>query len=131
MQAQATFEGKAWDEKPYSEIEGVNKLTRANIVNVYQGDIDGQGTLDYLLFYRDQTGGTFIGYERVTGRLCGRSGSFVMQHEGSFENGTISCTVSVVPGSGSGDLRGLQGKGSFVAHHTDKVAPITLDVDFQ
>ena len=49
--ANVTFEGKNWDEKPFSEIEGGPKLTRASVTNVYHGDIEGEGTLEYLMVY--------------------------------------------------------------------------------
>jgi hypothetical protein len=38
-----------WDEKPYNEIEGESKLTRASVTQTYQGDIVGEGTVEYLI----------------------------------------------------------------------------------
>ena len=38
-----------WDEKPYNEIEGEPKLTRASLTQTYQGDIVGEGTVEYLI----------------------------------------------------------------------------------
>jgi hypothetical protein len=36
--ASATFEIKAWDEKPYDEFEGGRKLTRAGVKKVFHKD---------------------------------------------------------------------------------------------
>lgn len=35
MHATAIFEIKTWDEKPYQEIEGGSKLTRASVTKTY------------------------------------------------------------------------------------------------
>ena len=48
-QATATFEVKIWDEKPYNEIDAGPKLARASVTKSYQGDIQGEGTLEYLM----------------------------------------------------------------------------------
>lgn len=49
------------------------------------------------------------------GAIEDRSGSFVLQHVGTFDGQTAKAEVLVVPGSGTGDLRDLTGKGSFLA----------------
>jgi hypothetical protein len=128
--ATATFELKSWEEKPYDEIEGGPKLTRASITKSFKGDIQGEGTLEYLMVYRDDGMASFVGLERIVGRVGGRSGSFVLQHSGSFESGVAKATFFVVPGSGTGDLRGLRGEGSFASGHADSY-PITFDYCFE
>ncbi len=127
--ATATFEVKSWEEKPYNEMEGGPKLTRASVAKSFQGDIEGEGTLEYLMIYRDDGSASFVGLERVVGSVGKRSGSFVLQHSGTFEGGTAKATWSVVPGSGTGELRGLRGEGGFVSAHAQRY-PMTLDYDF-
>ena len=129
-QAKTTFGIKSWDEKPYSEIEGSPKLTRATVTKSYQGDIDGEGKVEYLMMYRSAGSATFTGLERVTGSIGGRSGSFVLQHTGTFEDGVAKVTLSVVPGSGTGDLRGMKGEGGFSVGHQPPYA-MTLDYGFE
>ncbi len=128
--ATATFEVKTWDEKPYSEIDEGPKLTRARVTKSFHGDIEGEGTLEYLMIYRNDGSVSFVGLERVVGRVGDRSGSFVLQHSGIFEGGTAKATWFVVPGSGTGDLRGLRGEGGFASAHAQSY-PITLDYDFE
>jgi hypothetical protein len=128
--AKARFEFKNWDEKPYSEIDGGLKLTSASVTNSFQGDIEGEGTLTYLMSYLEDGSVPFIGLERVVGRVGDRSGSFVLQHSGTFEGGAAKATWFVVPGSGTGDLRGLRGEGGYVATH-EQPTPCTLDYDFE
>jgi hypothetical protein len=126
----ATFQIKSWDEKPYNEIEGLPKLTRASVTKSCKGDIEGEGMLEYLMMYRADGSASFVGLERIVGRLGGRSGSFVLQHSGVFEGGVAKATYFVVPGSGTGDLHGLRGEGSFASGHAQEY-PMTLDYDFE
>jgi uncharacterized protein DUF3224 len=115
--AAATFAVKSWDEKPYNEMPGVPKLTRASVTKSYQGDITGEGKLEYLMMYREDGSATFTGLERVVGAVGARSGSLVLQHSGTFERGVATVTLSVVPGSGTEDLRGIKGEGQFAVGH--------------
>jgi len=129
-QANATFALKSWDEKTYNEIEGAPKLTRVSATKSYQGDIEGEGNLEYLMMYSTADSDSFIGLERVTGTIGGRSGSFVLQHNGTFEGGVAKVILSVVPGSGTGGLRGMRGEGGFSAGHQPPYA-MTLDYSFE
>jgi hypothetical protein len=71
---------------------------------------------------------SFVGLERVTGRIGGRSGSFVLQRTGVFEDGQAKESYTVVPGSATGELRGLTGQGrSAVGHGMEH--PFTLDYE--
>jgi len=123
-----TWDEKTWDGKPANEVSGA-KLTRASVTNSFHGDIEGEGTLEYLMPYRDDGSASYVGLERVVGRIGDRRGSFVLQHSGTYESGTATTAWSVVPGSGTGDLRGLCGEGGFVARHGDQQVPFTLDYD--
>lgn len=129
-QAKATFALNAWDEKPYNEMNGLPKLTRVSVTKTYQGDITGEGKLEYLMMYRDDGSASFIGLERVVGSVGGRSGSFVLQHSGTFKGGVATVTLLVVPGSETGELRGLRGNGGFAVGHQQPYS-MTLDYDFE
>jgi hypothetical protein len=129
-QATASFEIKSWDEKPYNEIDGAPKLTRASVTKSFQGDIEGEGTLEYLMVYRANGVASFVGLERVVGRIGDRTGTFVLQHSGTFEGGKATVTWSVVPGSGTGDLRGLRGQGGFSSGHAQRYQ-ISFEYDFE
>src|SRR6266567_7639930 len=129
-QAKATFGIKSWDERPFNEMNGTPKLTRASVTKAYQGDITGEGKLEYLMMYRDDGSASLIGLERVVGSVGGRSGSFVLQHSGTFKEGVATVTLVVVPDSGTGDLRGLRGDGKFAVGHQPPYC-MTLDYDFE
>ena len=129
--ATGTYEVKSWDEKPYEELEEGAKLTRASVTETFQGDIEGESTVEFLMMYPDASTASYVGMQRVVGRLGGRSGSFVLQVSGTFEGGLAQATWSVVPGSGTGELRGLRGEGGFPAQHGTSNVPYTLDYSFE
>jgi len=120
---------KTWDGKDRKEQPGA-KLTHAIVVFDFHGDIEGEAKVQFLMSYRDDTFATFVALQQITGRIGNRSGSFVTQVNGTFENGAAKSTWTVVPGSGTGDLRGIRGEGSTVAHHGDS-QPFTLDYFFE
>jgi hypothetical protein len=126
--ANARFAIKSWDEKPYSDRQDMPKLTRATVTKTFTGDIEGDGQVEYLMMYRSDGSATFLGLERVVGRIGGKTGSFVLQRTGVFENGQAKESYSVVPGSGTGELHGLRGEGhSAVGHGMEH--PFTLDYE--
>jgi hypothetical protein len=124
----ARFAIKSWDEKPYSEGQDLPRLTRASVTKTFTGDIEGEGHVEYLMMYRDDGSATFVGLERVVGRVGDKSGSFVLQRVGVFEGGHAKESYSVIPGSATGDLRGLRGDGTTSLGHGSEY-PFTLDYD--
>ncbi len=59
----------------------------------------------------------YVALERVSGKLKGRAGSFVLQHSGTITREGIQYSVQVVPDTGSGELAGLSG--SMRVHQVD------------
>jgi len=120
--ANARFTIKSWDEKPYSEGADQPKLTRAVVTRTFTGDITGEGRVEYLMMYRADGSATFVGHERIVGQIAGKTGSFVLQRTGSFENGVAKESYSVIPGSGTGELSGLRGDGTTALGHETEYA---------
>ena len=115
--ANGRFAIKNWDEKPYSEGQDMPRLTRAAVTKTFTGDVEGESHVEYLMMYRPDGSATFVGLERVVGKVGGKSGSFVLQRIGAFEGGQAKESYSVVPGSGTGELRNLRGEGSSSVGH--------------
>jgi hypothetical protein len=128
--ANARFTIQSWDERPYDDIDRKPKLTRVGVTREYRGDIEGKGVLEYLMVYRDDGSAVFVGLQRVEGSLAGKSGSFVLRHNGTFENGVARERFDVVPGSGTEELAGLHGSGEFASGHAEEY-PLTLEFDFE
>ena len=128
--ANARFSIKSWDEKPYSEGKDLPKMTRASVDKTFTGDIDGEGHVEYVMMYRSDGTAAFVGLERITGRIAGRNGSFVLQRTGVFEDGQAKESYSVVTGSGTGELRSLRGEGtSSVGHAADYPFSLNYELD--
>ena len=51
----------------------------------------------------------YVAMEQVTGTLGGHSGSFALQHSATLTQGAPQMSVTVVPGSGTGQLAGISG----------------------
>src|ERR1035437_5610709 len=115
IRATTKFKITNWDEKPYDVVAGQPKLTRASVTQAYVGDIEGEGKVEHLMVYGDGASANYVTLERVVGRIGGKSGSYVTQGSGTFEGDTAKGTFFVVPGSGTGELAGLRGTGSFIA----------------
>lgn len=110
---QGIFQVTGWDEKPYSEDSDGVKLTNAKVTQTYTGSIEGQSQVQYIMAHNSDKSAAFVGMEKVTASINGKSGSFAIQHNGKFENGVASSNFVIVTGSGQGELSGIEGSGSF------------------
>lgn len=87
-----------------------SSMGRMSIDKQFHGDLEAT-TKGEMLTGGDVAKGSagYVAIEQVTGSLTGRSGSFILQHNGTMTRGTPQLTVSVVPDSGTGQLAGLSG----------------------
>ena len=129
--AAGTFSLKSWEENPYDEFGEGMKLARASVVQTFEGEIEGEGAAEMLMMYPDESSATYVGLQRIVGSVGGRKGTFVFHIAGVFDGGTASSKVSVVPGSGTDELRGLEGRGEANAGHGMGPHPITFDYDLK
>jgi hypothetical protein len=90
---------------------GIGRMT---IDKTFSGDIEGTSKGEMLTGGADSTGAmAYVALERVTGKLNGRSGSFLLMHNASMLKSDPAggrMQVTVVPQSGTGELSGLSGK---------------------
>jgi len=68
----------------------------------------------------------YVAIEVVTGTLAGKHGSFALQHSATMDPSGLKMTVIVVPGSGTGELKGIAGTFTI---HIDK-GQHTYDFDY-
>jgi len=94
-----------------SEDQGDATLGRMTIQKQFHGGLDAASKGQML------TAGTavknsagYVAIERVTGKLNGRSGSFILQHNATMTRGAPYLNIIVVPDSGTGELTGISGK---------------------
>ena len=127
--ATSTFEITAWEETAYDEPTEGPKLSRATVRKIFRGEIVGESTAELLLCQADDSSAGYVALERIVGRVGDRSGSFIVQHSAVRGDGVAKATWFVVPGSGTGDLRGLRGEAEY--RHDEHEATFTLDYDFE
>ena len=106
-----SWDEKTWDGRPHNAVTGT-KVTRATVKFAYAGVIEGEGTVEYTMYYREDGTGVGIALQRVVGTIEGRSGSFMIQHNGTFNSTGVKEQWVVVPDSGTEGLRGLRGAGT-------------------
>lgn len=126
-QATATFKIDAWDEDAHGDEGG---LARAVVKQTYSGDISGEGRADWIMCYRPDKTADFVGYLQLTGAVGDRSGTFVLQSTGSFDGKEAAGPLEIVRGSGTGELAGIVGSGSFRAPMGGEPT-VSLDYDFE
>lgn len=98
--------------KPLEEPDVAQGVTlgRMSLDKQLEGDLvaTGKGTMLSALTPTPGSAG-YVAVERVSGVLHGRRGSFVLQHSGTMEQGAQRLSITVVPGSGTGELAGISG----------------------
>ena len=84
---------------------------RYSVDKKFHGGLEGTSKADMLAVRTAVEGSAgYVAMEQVTGTLNGRSGTFALQHSGTMTRGTPQLSVTVVPDSGTGQLKGIEGK---------------------
>jgi Protein of unknown function (DUF3224) len=113
--ATGTFEITGGSEDAYREVEGGVRLTRAKGTQRFTGDIEGEGSVEWLMCYSPDGTARFLGLQEIIGSIGGRAGSFVIEATGDHDGKRSKGTWSVIQGSGTGALAGISGEGGFEA----------------
>jgi hypothetical protein len=125
--AVSTFEISSWEEEPYDESDDGPVLSRVTVGKAFHGEVQAT-SVGSLLTCQAEGGEGYVASERISGSVHGRSGTFVVQHGGARGAGVPAVTFGhVVPGSGTGELRGLRGTVEF--REDERGAAFTLDYD--
>src|SRR5262249_23664061 len=125
--AEGTFTVASWEEDTYQELAGKEKLTKARMGFQMSGDMAGDLVSDTLMYYREDGTAEYTGVQRFAGQIDGRSGTCVMIADGGFDGGEARSTWRIIPGSGSGDLAGLEGTGASVSASGQPGGTYSLD----
>jgi len=91
---------------------------RFSIDKQYHGDLEGSGKGEMLTAGDAASGSAgYVAIEQVTGKLGGKAGGFALQHSGTMTKGALQLTITIVPGSGTGELSGISGKMDIQIEH--------------
>jgi hypothetical protein len=96
---------------PASTEPGATPLGRMSLEKVFSGDMAGTGQGEMLTAVTPTPGSAgYVAMERFVGSVHGRAGSFVLQHGGTMTRGAQQLSITIVPDSGTGALRGIAGR---------------------
>ena len=108
--ARGTFEVKLAPQKPDNSPAEIARTGRMSIDKEYHGSLEGTGKGEMLSVMTDVQGSAgYVAMERVTGVIDSRRGSFVLQHNATMNRGTPQLSITVVPDSGTEELKGISG----------------------
>lgn len=94
---------------------GDTSVGRFSLDKQYHGDLEASGKGQMLTASTEVKGsGAYVAIERVTGTLKGREGTFALQHMGTMTQNVPQLTITIVPDSGTGQLKGISGKMNIV-----------------
>ena len=85
-------------------------LGRMSLQKTWHGDVEATSRGEMLTAMgSEKSSGAYVAVERVTGKVGTRRGSFSLVHRGVMTGGRQELSITVVPGSGTEDLKGLEG----------------------
>ena len=97
---------------------GESTIGRTLLVKSFHGGLEATSKGEMMAEVGSVKGSAgYVAMERVTGKLDGKSGTFVLQHRGVMERGEPTLSVTVVPDSGTGELATLAGTMTINASH--------------
>ena len=119
-----------YEPSAYDKSADGPALTRIHVEEHFTGDISGEGVVEFLQAAAADGSASFVGIERITGTVGGRTGTFLLQDAGTVQGNIVSGDWFVIPGSGTGQLAGLRGEGGFSAN-LGEGAQVHLDYWFE
>jgi hypothetical protein len=120
--AVSTFVNHLHEAETYDEREGAT-LGRIHIERRFQGDLEGEATAELLTATAEDGTAVYLALDRISGRLDGKEGSFVLQHRGVLSADGAEIDGAIVPGSGTDELKGITGHGAITVDDEGTTSP--------
>lgn len=129
QRVEATFAIDRWEEQPAIDAGGAT-FVRTSIAKTFSGGITGTSVAEMVMAAAGPddppTTRAYAGFERITGRVDGRDGSFVLVHDAAMWTGGGRAAWTVLEGSGDGGLTGIAGTAA-ITRPPDGGHAFTLD----
>lgn len=106
--ATGTFEVAVTPADPEVKEAGLG-LSRYTLAKTFTGGMSGAGVGQMLAGGPSDEVGAYVALERFVGTVNGRQGAFLMAHRGDMNTEGYTLSITVVPGSGTGELEGISG----------------------
>lgn len=109
---EAPFLIDKWEGAAIDTVADGPELGQAVLAKTYTGPELVATATGHAVTTRGERGASYVAQERIVGELDGRTGSFVLEHRASMGEGFPTVMeAQVVPGSGTGQLANLSGRG--------------------
>ncbi|MFK0299057.1 DUF3224 domain-containing protein [Brevundimonas sp. NPDC090276] len=82
---------------------------RMLLAKTFHGDLTGTASGEMLAVMSPERSGAYVALDRVHGVIDGREGAFALVHRGLMDRGAQELLITIVPGSGAGELAGIAG----------------------
>ncbi len=116
MRATGTFDVADFTPAPVPapEIKTGLPVGVATMRKTFAGEIDGRSETLFTAAYDPASGaGTYVAMESFEGSVGGRAGTFNFVHSATTTGSDRQAEfLTIVPGSGTGELAGIRGTGS-------------------
>lgn len=123
MHAESTFKIDQWDQTPIGDPQA----GRATVKKTFNGDLEGTSTAELVLWKAPDGTAAYVALEWIDARLANRAGTFVLMHAATADANRQRGNWEIVSGSGTGELRGIHGRGEY--RHDAEGAHFTLDCE--
>lgn len=117
-------------EDIFGGVSGVARLARISQTCLYSGALEGESIAEYTAVLPRNGEPRFQGFQRISGKLGDREGSFVVQVSGDYTRGASRGAWSIVPKSGTDDFVHIRGSGTFTQSN-GKPGSYTLEFDLR
>jgi hypothetical protein len=119
-EAKSIYKMLLWDEKSkdgkgWQDVINTRAFTHADVKRQYEGDMEGEGTVEFLMFYNMDGSSNYVGIEDFVGSIGGKKGRFAMKIEGHYINETATATQTIISNSGTDELVGIRGEAKSIA----------------
>lgn len=113
IRIQAAFTVDSWDGTDDDPVDGDPVTGRVELAKTYaEGDVKGSAA-GHMVTTQGPDGSAYVAQERVICTMAGRTGTFVLEHRATQVPGSDPVTwAGIVPGSGTGELVGVDGEGT-------------------
>ena len=115
------FQVTLWDLKPFDETADAPTLLRGIVKKTFDGELKGESTGEILMYFASDGSAGYTVMDKVSGELCGRTGTFIMMHGATHTPAETSRAGGIIaPNSGTGELKGINGTVEFKSDENGK-----------
>ena len=134
MKARGKHTPEGWKEEAIQNF-GDQQIARVSTGFRITGEIEGTAKTEYVMYYEKadpkdmhNSVAQYTGYAHFEGAVNGKKGSFVIRDTGTYGGGEAKSELTIVEGSGRGELAGIRGSGQYVASQTEMYYELEYDL---